>query len=101
MIPHKRIENDIFANGLRERVTACRKRLRNKRITREPRVYAEPEEAFSETIKESDPHGHRINYSVAQMSVGLTHYSSHEFEGTQLRDSESLLLVGEQEVGIT
>jgi len=34
MIPHRIPSNEIFGNGLRERVTACRKRLRVNRIHR-------------------------------------------------------------------
>ena len=33
MIPHRMLSNEISGNGLRERVTACRKRLRVNRVT--------------------------------------------------------------------
>jgi hypothetical protein len=34
MIPHRMPSNEIFANDLKDRVTACRKRLRLNRIHR-------------------------------------------------------------------
>ena len=100
MIPHASMDHEIFADGLRKRIAACRKRLRNTRSAREPRVYAE-QEAFSETTNGSQLPGHRAEFSMTRMSVSLIDYSSQGFESTQARDSESLVLVGEQEVGIT
>jgi hypothetical protein len=32
MIPHRMLSNEITGNGLRNRVTACRKRLRESRV---------------------------------------------------------------------
>ncbi len=46
MIPHRIPSNEIFGNGLRERVTACRKRLRVNRIHR---AQADLEEPFRGT----------------------------------------------------
>jgi len=34
MIPHRMLSREIFANDLKDRVTACRKRLRLNRIHR-------------------------------------------------------------------
>ena len=48
MIPHRIPSNEIFGNGLRERVTACRKRLRVNRIHR-AHAGNQPEEPFRET----------------------------------------------------
>ena len=48
MIPHRIPSNEIFGNGLKDRVTACRKRLRLNRIHR---AHADNhlEELFRET----------------------------------------------------
>ena len=48
MIPHRIPSNEIFGNGLRERVTACRKRLRVNRIHR-AHADNQPEGPFRET----------------------------------------------------
>jgi hypothetical protein len=32
MIPHRMLSNEISGNGLKERVTACRKRVRENRV---------------------------------------------------------------------
>ena len=44
MIPHRAKNNEIFGNGLKDRVTACRKRLRINRS--EHRVHLDDETAF-------------------------------------------------------
>ena len=48
MIPHRIPSNEIFGNALRERVTACRKRLRVNRIRR-AHAGNQPEEPLRET----------------------------------------------------
>ncbi len=48
MIPHRIPSNEIFGNGLRGRVTACRKRLRVNRIRR-AHEDNQPDEPFGET----------------------------------------------------
>ena len=48
MIPHRIPSNEIFGNGLRERVTACRKRLRVNRIHM-AQADNQPEEQSRET----------------------------------------------------
>ena len=47
MIPHRISSNEIFGNGLRERVTACRKRLRVNRVYR-AHADNQPEKPFRE-----------------------------------------------------
>lgn len=77
MIPHRMPGREICGSGLKDRVTACRKRLRVNRTRHKPLVPDEAEELFPE--------------SVAFFSL----------EGSDRMDGEVLLLRREQEVGIT
>ena len=76
MIPHRMLSNEITSSGLKDRVTACRKRLRETRVLLKAREATVVEEVFPDV---------RMNCS--------------SFEG---REPEvTLLRLGEQEVGIT
>jgi hypothetical protein len=75
MIPHRMLSSEIYGSGLKHRVTACRKRLRVNRIRQKPLTHEEDEELFPETT------------------------TIFSFESCH--DSEALLLVEKQEVGIT
>lgn len=77
MIPQRMLSSEIGGNGLKDRVTACRKRLRVNRTRPQLLVDDEAEDLFPETTV------------------------LFPFEGSDRRDSEALLLVAEQEVGIT
>ena len=81
-------ENDIFGTGnaLKNRVTACRKRLRLNRIHR-TQVNTEPEEQFQ--IGASEFPGRTEHDPAVRGSLVLA------------RDRERLQQVDEQEVGIT
>ncbi len=95
MIPHRMLSSEICGNGLKSRVTACRKRLRVNRTTHKPLVNNDSEELFSETtpfVSEFQDH------SAMPASAVSVNYSPAFAEP---RDSETLLAVGEQEVGIT
>ena len=101
MSPHRALNNDIFGNGLRERVSACRKRLRSNHLTHMAVVQNQADEVVPEaTTSASECHGHPVDGETSKYPVRID-YCSIEFEGTEPFDSESLLLVGEQEVGIT
>jgi hypothetical protein len=76
MIPHRMLSREICASGLKDRVTACRKRLRVSRTRHKPLVHDEDEEVFPETV------------------------AFFSLEGSDRIDSEALLLRREQEVGI-
>jgi hypothetical protein len=76
MIPHRMLSREIYGNGLKDRVTACRKRLRVSRTRHKPLVHDEDEELFPES--------------------GL-----FSCESSDRRDSEALMLAEEHEVGIT
>lgn len=95
MIPHRMLSSEFCGNGLKSRVTACRKRLRVNRTMHKPLVNNFAEELFPETtplVSEFQdcpaipPSIVRVNYSPAF---------------AEPRDSETLLAVGEQKVGIT
>jgi hypothetical protein len=77
MIPRRMLSREIYGNGLKDRVTACRKRLRVSRTRHKPLVHDEDEELFPETS-------------------GLL-----SCESSDPRGSESLMLAEEHEVGIT
>ena len=49
MIPHRMQNNEIFGNGLKDRVTACRKRLRLNRSVHKVLSDNEPVEFSEET----------------------------------------------------
>jgi hypothetical protein len=77
MIPHRMLSNELAGSGLKNRVTACRKRLRENRVTLKAHASTPVEELF--------PEAH-------------THSS---FEDEQRRETQTLLQIEEQEVGIT
>jgi hypothetical protein len=93
MIPHPMLsdENDIFGNrnGLKDRVAACRKRLRLNRIHR-AHVGNQLEELFPETtIGASEFQGNSRNRAAVPKSL------VHAPEGETSKRAD------EQEVGIT
>ena len=48
MIPHRLIDSEISERGLRDRVTACRKRLRESRVMSRVNANTDMEELFPE-----------------------------------------------------
>ena len=87
MIPHRISSNEIFGNGLRERVTACRKRLRVNRIHR-AHADNQPEEPFRKT-KVAAPTSPGYSSSLPAVQEALVH----------LLDGETSERFDEQEVG--
>lgn len=77
MIPRRMLSSEICGSGLKDRVTACRKRLRVNRTRHKPLVPDEDEDLFPETI------------------------AFFSLESSDRLDSDVLLLRREQEVGIT
>jgi hypothetical protein len=49
MIPQRMLSSEIYRSGLRDRVTACRKRLRDSRTKQKSLTRDEEEELFPET----------------------------------------------------
>ena len=76
MIPHRTLRNEINATGLRERVTACRKRLRGSRETQRTLALNEGCELFAEA--ESATAAPRSDFKDVEMrsleehEVGIT-----------------------------
>lgn len=88
------LSNEIFGNGnsLKERVTACRKRLRLKRIHR-----AHPDNQLEKLFQEiamaaSEFRGYSGDPAIMRESL---------VEGVHARDDETVQRVDGQEVGIT
>ena len=77
MIPHRMFSNEITDSGLRDRIAACRKRLRENRVTLKAHATTVVEDLFPEA---------RVNCSP--------------LEGGELTENR-LMRIEEQEVGIT
>ncbi len=105
MIPHRMLSSELCGSGLKDRVIACRKRLRVNRVTHRTLINDEAAELFPETapsVSEFNefaagnlPDGPAISTSP----VRLEYRSS--FSVSEAEDGEAMVLVGEQEVGIT
>lgn len=94
MIPHRMLGNEISSNGLRERVTACRKRLRVNRVThKQPHALNEASELFPEVVPEFQvrPRNH----------PELARQELNENEASRLAERLTGRLTEGQEVGIT
>ena len=99
MIPNRMLSSEIRGNGLKGRVTACRKRLRISRVAQRARANNDAEELFAETTPTvSSFHDYTADYSVTA-SVVSTDYRS-PFADAEPEESGTLWLAGEQEVGI-
>lgn len=101
MIPHRMLSNEISGSGLKERVTACRKRLRVNRVTHKTQALNDADELFPETAPAvSEFHGGTTDPPGTRTSVVRMNYSP-AYEDSELKDSGTLPLTEEQEVGIT
>ena len=101
MIPHRTPDNEICGNGLKGRVAACRKRLRVNRVLKRTRFNNDAEEPFAETT----PSVSRIrDYDSGKLpecsNLASVVLRNCRFGGADGAESETLQLVGEQEVGI-
>jgi hypothetical protein len=83
------LSNEINGSGLKDRVTACRKRLRISRVTHRASALNEGRELFPE----SAPAASEIHTSTMR----LNHFSEYVVSD----DRDGLLLLEEHEVGIT
>jgi len=87
MIPHRMPSNEIFGNGVKQRVTACRKRLRVNRNLHKVH-FSEPLASASETDSFSDEYP-----AVRESLPGVG-------DSSEYREREAWPRL-EQEVGIT
>ena len=95
MIPHSLLGNDQLGSGVRDRVTACRKRLRVNRVNHRAQGRDEPVASVPEP-----PTGSEFpkDFLVMRQSIERDDYSPALVEG---EPGAELLLIGTQEVGIT
>jgi hypothetical protein len=85
MIPHRMFPSEFSNSGLKDRVTACRKRLRESRVMLRAPMSAGVESMFSRSTD-------------ATASLARRNSSHPGVDGVQ---DETLILIEEQEVGIT
>lgn len=104
MIPHRMLSSEFSGSGLKDRVVACRKRLRVSRGAHRVQANDDGEELFPETtppvadfqnhVAGNLPECPAISSSVVRVD------SRFAFAGAESGRSEVMLLA-EQEVGIT
>jgi hypothetical protein len=100
MIPQRLPGSEICGNGLKDRVTACRKRLRVNRVAQRSHGNNGAEELIPETTSSVlDFQGYAGNYPVTASVIRMNYGAA--FAAVEDGESETLQLVGEQEVGIT
>ena len=101
MIPHRMLNNEISDNGLRDRVSACRKRLRVSRVTHKPHALDEADELFPESIPlVSEFLSYTTDLAATPASITSMNCSKG-YEGSEPKDGGAAVLVEGQEVGIT
>lgn len=91
MIPHPTLDDEIFANDLRDRVSVCRKRLRRNRVMNKGR-----KQGFSATARS----GFQEQSAMRELLSSIE-FQLHAVGVIKPLDSDTLLPLGEQEVGIT
>ncbi|HEV7475553.1 MAG TPA: hypothetical protein VGN90_15975 [Pyrinomonadaceae bacterium] len=100
MVPHRMLSNEINGSGLRERVTACRKRLRVHRVShRQPHALDEANELFPEIVPAVS--GFPDCLTDLSATLPIHHAYSRASECNELQESEALQLTEGPEVGIT
>ena len=101
MISHRLLSIEVYGNGLRGRVTACRKRLRVNRVAQRAQVNSESGALFAETIPASRFHdyGTPPERPTRAASIVRMNYAPPA-AGSEPVESETLLSLGE-EVGST
>jgi hypothetical protein len=100
MIPQRLPGSEICGNGLKDRVTACRKRLRVNRVAQRSHSNNGAEELIPKTTSSvSDFQGYAGDYPVPASVIRMNYGAA--FTGVEDGESETLQLVAEQEVGIT
>ena|SRR5437762_2913084 len=100
MIPHRMLSNESCGNGLKGRVTACRKRLRVNRVAQKIQANDEPKELYrangaSSPLQEI---AHSLRSPVMPLSASMNYSSSFAEPESGIRTTSA---VSEQEVGIT
>lgn len=105
MIPHRMLSSELCGSGLKDRVIACRKRLRVNRSAHRTLVNDEVAELFSETAPSVSEFNDYAVGNLAECAAISTSPVRPEhrsrFSVSEAKDGEAMLLVGEQGVGIT
>ncbi|MDQ1707464.1 MAG: hypothetical protein QOJ88_675 [Pyrinomonadaceae bacterium] len=57
MIPQRTLVNESYGNGLKHRVTACRRRLRGNRVARRPEGISQTDGLTAELAEPMPPSG--------------------------------------------
>ena len=101
MISHRLLSSEVYGNGLRGRVTACRKRLRVNRVAQRAQVNNESGTLFAKTVPASRfrDYGNPTEHPTRAASIVRMNYAS-PVAGAEPVESETLLSLGE-EVGST
>ena len=101
MISHRLLSTEVYGNGLRGRVTACRKRLRVNRVAQRTQGSHESGALFAETVPASRvrDYGDTTERPTRAASIVRLNYASPG-AGAEPVESETLLSVAE-EVGST
>ena len=84
MIPHRMFPGEFSNSGVKDRVTACRKRLRENRV-----LLRTPASSSIETV-----------FSGGTNAMAPVRSNNCQFDVDGVQD-EALIMIGEQEVGIT
>jgi hypothetical protein len=101
MIPHRMPSNEIFANGLRGRVHACRRRLRCKRLALKSHAAAGVTDELEEVFPEPNfLTGILDDYPAGPEPLTRLKFST-AFAVTESSSNTRLAPVEEHEVGIT
>jgi hypothetical protein len=93
MIPHRMLINEIPNSGLRDRVTACRKRLRERRVMLKALVTTDVDELFPEATASVSRLHYNRELDECFGTPGVSQMSCSPFDGAERFE--------EQEVGIT
>jgi hypothetical protein len=95
MIPHRALNDEIFGNGLKDRVSAIRKRLRVSRANNKAQVRNPDEAAPAPTSDSQFPADSPAMRQLVHLDL------TPVFTGAREEIRDTLHLVGEHEVGIT
>jgi hypothetical protein len=105
MIPQRMLTSELGGSGLKNRVIACRKRLRVNRVTHRTLVNGEVAELFTETApsvsKFTDRAAGNLPESPAISTSPFRLECRSPFSVSEAEDGETMLLFGEQGVGTT
>jgi hypothetical protein len=92
------LNTEVSGNGIRERVTACRKRLRGTRILHRPHAPDHTQDVFAQANMTADSPDFTGDYPTMRESPV---HSGQSASSPVIRDEEPALTIVREEVGIT